>query len=221
MSRTIAGRKSVGVHTLLGMLLMLQLAACGMMPDRQAANPMLRRVTGQAHAQPVIAATATPPGSVGEELARVGAMVADRPLTFNADYVNAVIAITNHYRAANGCAPLTANPILMGTAQAHSDDMALHHFFAHTSATGLTPAQRMSAAGYQWSIQAENIAAGYGTPQDVMSAWINEVPPNDWHRRNILDCRLRDIGVGYCYLANDSNAIAYHTYWTEDFGTPV
>ena len=221
MSRTFASRMLAPLHIIIGALLLLQLTACGTATTNRATNPLVAPVTAHAHARAIVTPTPTPPGSIGSALARAGSMVADRPLTFNADYVTSVIAITNQYRAANGCGPLTANPILMGTAQAHSDDMALHHFFAHTSSTGLTPAQRISAAGYQWSIQAENIAAGYATPQDVMSTWFNETPPNDWHRRNILDCRLRDIGVGYCYLADDSNAIAYHTYWTEDFGTPA
>jgi uncharacterized protein YkwD len=134
-------------------------------------------------------------------------------------FAAAVIGLTNQERVANGCAPLTPNPTLMGTALAHSADMAEHHFFAHTSSSGQTPAQRIQAAGYNWVVVAENIAAGYATPESVNATWFDETPPNDPHRANILDCRLRDIGVGYYYLANDTNGFAYHFYWTEDFGT--
>ncbi|GAC1448627.1 MAG: CAP domain-containing protein [Ktedonobacterales bacterium] len=133
--------------------------------------------------------------------------------------VASVINLTNQDRVANGCPALAPNPILMATAQAHSADMALRHFFAHTSSTGQTPPQRIRAAGYNWVAVAENIAAGYSTGPSVVSTWFNETPPNDPHRANILNCRLHDIGVGYFYLANDPNVIAYHWYWTEDFGT--
>lgn len=165
--------------------------------------------------------TATPGGPTSAPSTPATTVTTSATPPNSADLTSRVIALTNADRAANGCPALSVNAILMGTAQAHSNDMALNHFFAHTSSTGLTPAQRMTAAGYQYSIQAENIAAGYDTPQSVMSVWFNETPPNDWHRRNILDCRLREIGVGYCYLANDPNTIAYHSYWTEDFGTPA
>ena len=208
----------------LGGLLLLQLVACGE-SGASAAQPLIGQAPARIHAYPVVSATAAAtPGSLAGALQAAAATVTiaqDGPLTYNAAYVAAVIAITNQERAANGCGPLTANPILMGTAQAHSDDMALHHYFSHVSSTGQTPPQRIAAAGYAYSLAAENIAAGFATPQAVMDTWFNETPPNDPHRQNILDCRLRDIGVGYCYLANDPNAIPYHSYWTEDFGTPA
>ncbi|HEY7832252.1 MAG TPA: CAP domain-containing protein [Ktedonobacterales bacterium] len=229
MARRLTHRLSTLGTLALGGLLLAQLAACGGGGGgaASAAHPLVGQGASQIHVYPVVSATATAtatPDSLAGSLQAAAATVTiaqDGPLTFNADYVNAVIAITNQERAANGCEPLTANPILMGTAQAHSNDMALHHYFSHVSSTGLTPPQRIAAAGYAYSLAAENIAAGYATPQDVMSTWFNETPPNDAHRRNILDCRLRDIGVGYCYLANDPNAIPYHSYWTEDFGTPA
>ena len=223
MSRSLTRHLPALAYAALAALLLAQLAACSSGSAGHAPDPNLSRVQAQAHAQPITTATPTAPGPLSSALASAAesAMATNGPLTFNTAYVNAVIAITNQFRAANGCAPLTANPILMSTAQDHSNDMALNHYFAHTSATGLTPAQRMVAAGYHFSIQAENIAAGYDTPQSVMDTWFYETPPNDAHRRNILDCRLREIGVGYCFLANDSNHIAYHSYWTEDFGTPA
>jgi uncharacterized protein YkwD len=43
-----------------------------------------------------------------------------------------------------------------------------------------------------------------------MNAWMNSAG----HRANILNCDLRNIGVGLAYNAK-------HTpYWTQDFGTP-
>jgi uncharacterized protein YkwD len=40
------------------------------------------------------------------------------------------------------------------------------------------------------------------------------------HRDNILNCALREIGVGYYYLANDTGEVNYGHYWTQVFATP-
>jgi uncharacterized protein YkwD len=135
------------------------------------------------------------------------------------DAVARVIARTNSYRVANGCPTLTANAILMGTAQGHSEEMALRDYVGHNSADGTSPWDRIKAAGYSYRLVAENIAWGATSPEQVVDAWYFETPPNDAHRQNILNCALREIGVGYYYLANDPGKITAHTYWTQDFGT--
>ncbi len=139
--------------------------------------------------------------------------------TPSADVVSRVIARTNAYRVANGCPALTVNAILMGTAQGHSQEMALRDYVAHTSADGTSPWDRIKAAGYTYRLVAENIAWGATSPEQVVDAWFFESPPNDAHRKNILNCGLREIGVGYYYLANDPGNVTAHTYWTQDFGT--
>lgn len=135
------------------------------------------------------------------------------------DFAARIIARTNHYRVEHGCPALVSNPILTHTAQAHSEDMATHDFVGHNSSSGATIGQRIKAAGYTYTLVAENIAWGQQTPEEVVDLWFNESPPNDAHRRNILNCQLREIGVGYVYLASDPGKVAAHTYWTEDFGT--
>jgi uncharacterized protein YkwD len=138
--------------------------------------------------------------------------------TPNRDFVSRVIARTNSYRVTNGCPALTMNSILMGTAQAHSQEMALRDYVSHNSVDGTSPWDRIKAAGYNYRMVAENIAWGATSPEQVVDAWFFETPPNDAHRKNILNCGLRDIGVGYYYLANDPGAVRAHTYWTQDFG---
>ena len=123
-----------------------------------------------------------------------------------------VVTLTNAERAKAGCGPLSVNATLTTVAQAHSQDMATNDYFDHNSQDGRTPFDRMTAAGYRYSTAAENIAAGQRTPQDVMTAWMN----SPGHRANILNCALKEIGVGY---ATDSSS-RYGVYWTQDFGTP-
>ena len=127
-----------------------------------------------------------------------------------------VLDETNIYRSQYGCPPLTLNQQLVSAAQGHSDDMALNDFFSHTGSDGSSPWQRISSTGYDYTQAAENIAAGHSTAQAVVEGWMN----SDGHRANILNCALREIGIGYYNLADDTGAINYHYYWTQVFATP-
>jgi uncharacterized protein YkwD len=123
-----------------------------------------------------------------------------------------VVTLTNAERAKAGCGPLAVNSTLTAVAQAHSQDMATHNYFDHNSQDGRSPFDRMTAAGYQFSTAAENIAAGQRTAPDVMTSWMN----SPGHKANILNCALHQIGVGYA----TSSSSQYGVYWTQDFGTP-
>ncbi|WP_222854307.1 CAP domain-containing protein [Fodinicola acaciae] len=137
--------------------------------------------------------------------------VAVSPAYAAVSYAQQVVDLTNQQRRSHGCGNLTVNAALTRSAQGHSADMAAHNYFAHNSQNGKTPGARITSAGYSWSRWAENIAAGYQTPAQVVNGWMN----SSGHRANILNCKLRDIGVGYVY----SGAAKYRTYWTQDFGT--
>jgi uncharacterized protein YkwD len=126
--------------------------------------------------------------------------------------VNEVLALVNTERASVGCSALALNAKLMTAAQGHSEDMALRNYVEHDSPDGVTPSQRVTNAGYDWSKTGENIAAGQPTAAEVMSAWMN----SPGHRANILDCGYTEIGIGYMYESNDT----YQHYWTQNFGTP-
>ncbi|MFI5783901.1 CAP domain-containing protein [Nocardia sp. NPDC051570] len=122
--------------------------------------------------------------------------------------VDEVIKLTNSERAKAGCPALKPESHLKQAAQAHTEDMAAHGYLDHNSSKG-SPFDRMTAAGYHWQKAAENIAQGYTSPSDVMKGWMS----SPGHRQNILDCGLRDIGVGYAKSRNGT------PYWTQDFGT--
>jgi len=134
-----------------------------------------------------------------------------------ASLASRALARTNAYRRQFNCPPLRENAQLDKAALAHSQDMAAHGYFDHNSPSGQTPWDRIHAAGYQFSMAAENIAAGYPTPEAVIDAFFNETPPNDGHRRNLLNCSLRDVGFAYYYQKGSE----YGSYWTQDFATPL
>lgn len=126
-----------------------------------------------------------------------------------------VIDLVNQERAQAGCPALTVDPALVAAAEAHTQDMANNDFFSHTGSDGSKPWDRMERAGYMWTVAAENISAGRQSPEETVAGWM----ASEGHRANILDCSLRETGVGYVYLADDPGAVVYHAYWTQVFGS--
>ncbi|WP_405884688.1 CAP domain-containing protein [Streptomyces sp. NBC_01384] len=116
-----------------------------------------------------------------------------------------VVALVNSERSKAGCSPVTLNAKLSKAAQDHSADMASHQNMSHTGSDGSDPGTRITRAGYSWSSYGENVAYGYPTPEEVMAGWMS----SPGHKRNILDCGFKEIGVG---LAQPGS------YWTQDFG---
>ncbi|MDT0456377.1 CAP domain-containing protein [Streptomyces sp. DSM 41527] len=117
-----------------------------------------------------------------------------------------VVELVNKERSKAGCSPLTVNAKLTKAAQDHSKDMADHKNMSHTGSDGSSPDDRITRAGYHWNAYGENVAYGYSTPEKVMAGWMS----SPGHKRNILDCSFKEIGVG---LAQPGD------YWTQDFGT--
>jgi uncharacterized protein YkwD len=137
-----------------------------------------------------------------------------------------IIALTNEQRAAHGCPALVPDPQLAHAAQLHSEDMAVRNYFSHTNPEGLSFTDRMTNSGYLWSNGAENIAAGLSAPQAVLAMWMNSPA----HRAIILDCELREVGVGYALqlddqpdvrLADGSIGGPFLHYWTQVLGVPA
>lgn len=122
-----------------------------------------------------------------------------------------VIVLTNQYRQAAGCAPLLWNAQLATAAQRHATDMASNNYFSHVSRNGASFGARIRSAGYRYRLAAENIAAGQLSPEEVVATWMNSPA----HRANILNCRLREIGVGF----SESPTSTYGTYWVQNFGS--
>jgi uncharacterized protein YkwD len=109
--------------------------------------------------------------------------------------------------------PLQWHGVLVTAATRHSQDMASHNIFSHTGSDNSTPAQRVTDAGYAWSLVAENVAAGYPTVQEVMDGWMS----SDGHCANIMNAGLRDFGVA-CVPGGASNT--YSSYWTMNLAAP-
>lgn len=133
-----------------------------------------------------------------------------------------VLAVINAARAQAGAAPLTMSGGLVASAHAHNlvmaDGCGLSHQCSGESGLG----DRISAQGVDWSSVAENIGTGgpvaaSESAQGDMAVrltndMIAEVPPDDGHRKNILNADLFRIGIDVIIDGNGS------VWLTQDFG---
>ena len=125
-----------------------------------------------------------------------------------AAYEQEVFDLVNQIREENGLEPFVYNETLAETARAHSQDMIDRNFFDHYNPDGKSPFDRMEANGIRYSMAAENIAAGYPSPEAVVEGWMN----SDGHRANILG-GCEELGVGLALGGS------YGYYWTQCFAT--
>lgn len=132
------------------------------------------------------------------------------------DFEKEVVVLTNQERMANGCGPVAMDSRLQLAAVRHSEDMAVNDFFSHIAPDGTSPWDRIHAQGYSFSLAGENIAAGYSSPESVVSGWMK----SPGHRANILNCGFVHIGVGYYNLPNDPGNVKYQHYWTQVLAAP-
>ncbi|GAA1508022.1 CAP domain-containing protein [Nocardioides humi] len=119
-----------------------------------------------------------------------------------------ILELTNEQRVLHGCRALAPSKQLRKAARKHTVSMAVAGEMSHRLPGEAAFSTRITRAGYRdWRLVAENVARGFGSPEAVVDAWMDS--PS--HRRNLLNCRLRDLGVGVA-LQDDQ------LWWTQDFG---
>lgn len=117
------------------------------------------------------------------------------------------VTVTNQQRHAHGCAALRTDARLTRAARVHSADMVRRNFFSHTGSDGSSFVTRVKRQGYT-SPASENIAWGQETGKAVVTAWMNSAG----HRKNLLDCKVKAIGIGVVRRSDG------RVYWTQEFG---
>ena len=132
-----------------------------------------------------------------------------------------VLGLINQARSAAGLAPLTITAGLNSSASAHNSRMAGGCGLSHQCPGEPDLGARETAAGVHWTAAGENIGEG-GPVSDTTAAiaqmavgltqaMLNEKPPDDGHRRNILSSSFTHIGIA---VFRDSSG----TVWlTQDF----
>lgn len=105
------------------------------------------------------------------------------------------VRIINEVRAAHGLPPLTYNETLAQAAQIQANDCAERGWCSHTGSDGSDIKARVLRVGYSPASWAECWAIRL-TPQGAVDIWMDEIPPNDPHRRTLLTTWLNEIGIG-------------------------
>jgi N-acetylneuraminic acid mutarotase len=116
--------------------------------------------------------------------------------------------------------PLAFNPLLIQAARLHSQDMNDRGYFAHDTPGGITPAQRVAAAGFPGTYMGESIAGGaiFGNPATTLAALITDNGiPSLGHRNQLLSigpfAGEDQVGIG-AWSGNGPLG----SYWTIDTG---
>ena len=117
------------------------------------------------------------------------------------DYAYQVLNKVNAERKAAGVSELTMDEDLLSAAMLRAAETVTS--FDHIRPNG-TRCFTASSKMY-----GENIASGFGTPTEVMQAWMS----SDGHKKNILNSSFQSIGVG-CIV----NAKTKRVYWVQCFG---
>jgi uncharacterized protein YkwD len=116
--------------------------------------------------------------------------------------------------------PLVTDSTAQAAAQEQAEDMLSAGVMRHEDSQGRTPLERFSALGGHATWYGENvgwyqISADSGPSQwqavaDLDAEMMAEQPPDDGHRRTILDARYQAVGIGIAVGANG-------LYLAEDF----
>ena len=121
-----------------------------------------------------------------------------------------VLGLINRDRKAEGLGDVELDPMASVGALRHARDMAKHGFTAHWGSDGSVPEERYTDAGGTDLVQ-ENVACLFdGVPRELdanphfdpalleqlQKMFMDEVPPNDGHRRNILKASHLRVGIG-------------------------
>lgn len=177
--------------------------------------------TGPGHSGrvPNPARSQTPqPGTSGTAPGGSGAPMTTRPaaLPDPNQVAQAVFDAVNASRSQAGLRPLAWSSRLQDSAHQHNLAMAQANTLSHQLPGEPSLGQRESNAGVWWWWAGENIGETSSlTTQgalDLESAMVNEQPPNDGHRQNILSRRADKIGID---VVLDTT---HHVLWlTEDF----
>ena len=120
------------------------------------------------------------------------------------------VGLLNNARLQTGAGTLSWDARLDRSAQAHADDMAQNDYFSHVDGNGNTSWERAIAAGYNPRFVAENLLKGSDDVGFVFQAWQDS--PS--HRRNQLDVRAEDFGIGV-------SGTGYDTRWVLVLGAPL
>ncbi len=138
-------------------------------------------------------ASATPPPPTAPPTPTAPPPAAPPPADV-ADWPHEIARLINETRARHGLPLLAYNGMLAQAAQAHANDCLQRGWGSHYGSDGSDERLRMERAGYD-PVYWDESWAHTQSPARAMDFWMDEAPPNDPHRRMILNTKFTEIGV--------------------------
>jgi uncharacterized protein YkwD len=134
--------------------------------------------------------------------------------------IDQVLAHINAARTQNGLAALTLSAELSRASELHNQLMIGGCGLSHQCPGEAGLGDRFTAQGVHWTSAGENIGYGsagssqaaiVGAANGLTDSMLAEQPPNDGHRRNLLNTGFRQIGLA---VDRDANGLVW---MTQDF----
>ncbi len=138
------------------------------------------------------------------------------------DLSNAALKATNAARAVGrACGdewfdpvgPVKWQPQVAHAALMESEYMQQNNTFGHAWADGTRGGDRLNRAGYDRQLADENIAAGFGSLDSAIQAWIDSPP----HCRALMRGDVSVVGIAVVPGNADNK---YNAYWTMVLARP-
>jgi uncharacterized protein YkwD len=153
-----------------------------------------------------------------------------------------MLELINKDRISAGLKPVKFDPIATEAGQKHAEEMTVKRFLSHWNLDGKLPDQRYTEAGGT-DYDRENVflqtsSTRFGGSENLLlvkepvfsrkeielveSAYFNEVPPNDGHRRNILRPEHTHVGIALAKAdGNGSETFANSQEFVDRYVTDV
>ena len=174
-------------------------------PDTQAAGPLPPASADSPATERAPSSTAAPRGSTTAR-ASDRTTAADTPSSAgDGSAVDQVLQQINDARARAGLPAYTITAGLTTSADRHNSAMADGCGLSHQCPGEPPLGNRETDAGVDWSIAGENVGEGGQVSdssdaiahmaKELTTAMLNERPPNDGHRKNILSSQFHHIGI--------------------------
>lgn len=128
-----------------------------------------------------------------------------------------LLLLTNQYREKNGLVPLYLNSELSQAALSKAQNMFVKNYWAHTAPDGTTPWIFVRQAGYDYVYAGENLARGFTTSDDIVTAWM----ASPTHRENMLSGNYQDVGFAVMEgtLLGENTTLIVEMFGNKNFGT--
>lgn len=156
---------------------------------------------------PATTATAAPTTTTSVPTTTTSVNMGDFSGSFDSGKAEAVLALVNEAREAEGLSALSWSSTLVTSAKIRAPEIVVKWSHSRPGMDNVENSWSTAFSSNKGSI-GENIAKGYSSSQGVFEGWM----ASEGHKENILDSRFAKMGIA-CYYCNGTY------YWVQHFSS--